>query len=52
MQRFKDLSKETGWVVVKKDGIFKYFETFQEANQECEGNLMTETYYRFHYRSQ
>jgi hypothetical protein len=49
MQRFKDLSKEKGWVVVKKDGIFKYFETFQEANQEGEGNLMTETYYLFHY---
>jgi len=52
MERFKDLSKEKGWVVVKKDGRVKHFETFSEANQEGEGNLMTETYYNFHYSSQ
>lgn len=49
MERFKDLSKEKGWVIVKKDGSVKYFETFSEANQEGEGNLMTKTYYNFHY---
>lgn len=49
MERFKDLSKEKGWVVVKKDGSVKHFETFSEANQEGEGNLMTKTYYNFHY---
>ena len=52
MERFKDLSKEKGWVIVKKDGSVKHFETFSEAIQEDEGNLMTETYYNFHYSSQ
>jgi hypothetical protein len=49
MQRFKDLSKEKGWVLVKRDGSVKHFETFSEANKGGEGNLMTETYYNFHY---
>jgi hypothetical protein len=49
VERFKDLSKEKGWVVVKKDGSVKHFETFSEANQEGEGNLMTETFYKYHF---
>lgn len=52
MERFKDLSKEKGWVTVKRDGSVKYYETFSEAVQDGEGNLMTETYYNFHYRTQ
>lgn len=51
MQKFKDLSQERGWVVVKSDGSIKRFETFTEANQERSGHLMTETFYKFHYLS-
>jgi hypothetical protein len=49
MQRFKDLGKEKGWVVVKKDGSVNYFESFRKAILEDEGNLMTETFYKYHF---
>ena len=45
----KNLAEQKNWVVAKNDGTVLYFENFSDAVKEKEGNLMTQTFYKFHY---
>jgi hypothetical protein len=45
----KNLAEQKNWVVVHKDGGVTKFERFSDAVKQKDGNLMTESYYLFHY---
>jgi hypothetical protein len=44
-----NLTNQKNWVVVSKDKV-SHYETFQEASKDKSGNLMSLTYYQFHYK--
>jgi hypothetical protein len=44
-----NLTDQKNWVVVSKDKV-SHYETFQEASKDKSGNLMSLTYYEFHYK--
>jgi len=47
-----DLKNQKNWVIVRGDVVFRY-ETFNEAvtvNTMLNGNLMSENYYKNHYK--
>lgn len=54
MEGRKDIGDLKGWVIVKKDTIIEY-ETFEEAienNKLLNGNLMSKSYFKNHYKNE